>query len=226
MHWPRRGHQPRESHIRSHPSRLRRAHGSGRDTSHPLPPSQPPQTRSTLQRERWSANICSPGIGPSRGGERRWTLHLWHMTANGSSTPAPHASDSLRNPAGSGGGGGREEPLGHHTTTSPGGRHCRTSYHVCLNFHLIRKDWDTNSKPAELALRGNSLLPPGRRAKIGVRLPWAACTPPSPRDTLTPTIITSFTHCHKQGRRDEWGSSISRHKERSGGFGTSARMSS
>ena len=68
-------------------------------------PSQPPQTRSTLQRERWSANICSPGIGPSRGGERRWTLHLWHMTANGSSTPAPHASDSLRNPAGSGGEG-------------------------------------------------------------------------------------------------------------------------
>ena len=72
----------------------------------PLPPSQPPQTRSTLQRERWSANICSPGIGPSRRGERRWTLHLRHMTANGSSTPAPHASDSLRNPAGSGEGGG------------------------------------------------------------------------------------------------------------------------
>ena len=90
-------------------------------------PSQPPQTRSALQRERWSANICSPGIGPSRRGERRWILHLRHMTANGSSTPAPHASDSLRNPAGSGGGGGREEPLGHHTTTSPGGRHCRTS---------------------------------------------------------------------------------------------------
>ena len=69
-------------------------------------PSQPPQTRSALQRERWSANICSPGIGPSRRGERRWTLHLRHMTANGSSTPAPHAADSLRNPAGPGGGGG------------------------------------------------------------------------------------------------------------------------
>ena len=92
--------------MRSHLSRPKRAHDSGRDTSHPLPPSHPPQTRSTLQRERWSANICSPGIGPSRRGERRWTLHLQHMTANGSSTPAPHASDSLRNPAGPGGGGG------------------------------------------------------------------------------------------------------------------------
>ena len=84
------------------------------------------------------------------------------------------------------------------------------AYHVCLNSHLSRKDWDTNSKPAELALRGNPLLPPGRRAKIGVRLPWAACTPPSPRDTLTPTIITSITHCHKQGRCDEWGSSMNK----------------
>ena len=99
------------------------------------------------------------------------------------------------------------------------------AYHVCLNSHLSRKDWDTNSKPAELALRGNPLLPPGRRAKIGVRLPWAACTPlpQGHADTHNQHLLT---HRDKQVSWDEWGSSISRHKERSGGFGTSARMSS
>ena len=79
------------------------------------------------------------------------------------------------------------------------------AYHVCLNSHLSRKDWDTNSKPAELALRGNPLLPPGRRAKIGVRLPWAACTPlhQGNADTHNQHL---FTHRDKQVSWDEWGS--------------------
>ena len=72
-------------------------------------------------------------------------------------------------------------------------------------FYVIRKDWDTKSKPAELALRGNLCYPPVGGRKSGFDSPGQRVHP-STRDTLTPTIITSLTHCHKQGRCDEWGS--------------------
>ena len=99
------------------------------------------------------------------------------------------------------------------------------AYHVCLNSHLSRKGWDTNPKPAELALRGNPFATPRSAGENRGSTPLGSVyTPPQGHaDTHNQHL---FTHHDKQVSWDEWGSSISRHKERSGGFGTSARMSS
>jgi hypothetical protein len=74
---PHHGHQPRESHLRFHLYRPKRASKLREGIHHSPSPPSPTSADSEhpSRRETWSANICSPGNGPSRGGERRWILH-------------------------------------------------------------------------------------------------------------------------------------------------------
>ena len=116
---PHHGHQPRESHLRFHPSRPKRASKPREGIHHSPSPPSPTSADSEhpSRRETWSANICSPGNGPSRGGERRWTLHPTNMTATGSSTPAPYGRHwLLHNDISIPGGSPRQR---HHPTPRP-----------------------------------------------------------------------------------------------------------
>jgi hypothetical protein len=89
---PHHSHQPRESHLRFRLSRPKRASELWEGIHHsPSPPSPiSADSEHPSRRETWSAKICSPGIGPSRGVNVAGHCIPWNMTATGSSTPAPY----------------------------------------------------------------------------------------------------------------------------------------
>ena len=79
--------------------------GGGGDTSRPLLLSHLRRLGAAPSDGSRSPFICSPAIGPSRGGERRWTLHCWQHLRHRldySSTPRHGPPTLLADPNGAG----------------------------------------------------------------------------------------------------------------------------